>query len=533
MEYYGQCFCGTVVNSDSVSEDNCNDACTGNHDQMCGGTDYLSIYEDPDFSDASDVSIADYEPQGCYLEGVGGRALVYRQDQVPTANLTIEACLAACQSQNYPYAGVEYGEECYCGVQLTYGAAETDDSVCNKPCNGDADDTCGGPGALNVYLASSLLYPVPCQPATSTTSSTVAPTTSSVPDTTTTTSTGSTTAPSTTLTTSTPGSTTSTGTTPTSTTISTSTTPSTSAVPSTITKTSTSSTSTTCATSTTSKTSTTLKTTTTTTAKTSATPTPTPTPCGLGAPCKGSCCSACTNASSFFCPKAQNPFLLSCQSGRCVLPPPCAQRVCVSTQFNDNTVAAGATLWLSAAFTPRFALGGGPAGVSVTNAQVTIGAVTKLAPDAYVELIAGAPAAGAVSYVNNQWQATVPLGQQTSFLSAVGVTVPAGLNCRNARVTWCGDITAPGQIDASVAAAVYSSCPYASAQPQAVDAGKYKAGAPVGCATSLKPGGTGRGNGDFCGVPSWPVPVCRGGGCSKPRDNSGASGYGGNGKINY
>ena len=213
--------------------------------------------------------------------------------------------------------------------------------------------------------------------------------------------------------------------------------------------------------------------------------------------------------------------------GKCVLPPPCAKHVCFTTKLNSQPVPAGSAIWLSAAFVPRFPSSSGPTGVTFVNSQITIGSASASAPDAYVELISGAPSGGSVSYVSGQWQATVPLGQQVSFLSAASVTVPSGSKYSGAQVTWCGDLTAPGEVDVAIAAAVYSTCNHSSARPQGCDAGRYRAGAPTGCAPNLKPGGTGNGNGDCSGSFSSITPVCKTSGCSKPKDNSGTSGYAG------
>ena len=51
-----------------------------------------------------------------YTDTVGKRALVHR---FTIANLTIEACAATCAANNYGLAGLEYGQECYCGMSFT------------------------------------------------------------------------------------------------------------------------------------------------------------------------------------------------------------------------------------------------------------------------------------------------------------------------------------------------------------------------------------------------------------------------------
>ena len=215
-----------------------------------------------------------------------------------------------------------------------------------------------------------------------------------------------------------------------------------------------------------------------------------------------------------------------------MLPEPCAKRVCVSHKFNEKTVPAGSIIWLSAAFSATFSdRSESPAGVSLTNSHITIGGVTSSAPDSYVKLSSSAPAEGSVSFVEGQWQSSVPLDDQDSFLGAVAVKVPPGAKCSGASVTWCGDLTAPGEVDVAIAAAVYSSCPYGSARPQGVDSRHNNAGTPVGCAANLKPGGTGEGKSNGSGDFSEKHPACKSGGCSKPRENSGHNGYAGNGQA--
>ncbi|KAI4160730.1 MAG: hypothetical protein L6R39_000189 [Caloplaca ligustica] len=72
---------------------------------------------DPTYPPSDSSNVLDYTPEGCYTEGYNGRAVAFRQDQLSSTNLTTEACLGACKSQNFPLAATEYGGECYCGVQ--------------------------------------------------------------------------------------------------------------------------------------------------------------------------------------------------------------------------------------------------------------------------------------------------------------------------------------------------------------------------------------------------------------------------------
>ncbi|KAF1961350.1 WSC-domain-containing protein, partial [Byssothecium circinans] len=87
--------------------------------------------------------------QGCYDDSVQTRALntAYSSSQ----SMTVEACVTFCNVRGYNVAGLEYFYECYCGIS-TNALQEKDPSECNTPCNGDSDQTCGGPNHLSVYV---------------------------------------------------------------------------------------------------------------------------------------------------------------------------------------------------------------------------------------------------------------------------------------------------------------------------------------------------------------------------------------------
>jgi hypothetical protein len=113
--------------------------------------------------------------------------------------------------------------------------------------------------------------------------------------------------------------------------------------------------------------------------------------------------------------------------------------------------------------------------------------------------------------VNGEWQTVAPLpGSGNTFLSAVSIVVPSGVNYANAQVVWCGDITAPGEVDVQISAAVYTSCSEKTASPEACETHtKYHAGVPTGCLNNLVAGGTGGGGSNYSGSLSATYPVCK------------------------
>lgn len=69
-------------------------------------------------------------------------------------NNTVANCINACQKFGFPAAGVQYGEECYCGdvnEVLATGPQIRPDAECNMPCAGNASELCGTGGRLQTY----------------------------------------------------------------------------------------------------------------------------------------------------------------------------------------------------------------------------------------------------------------------------------------------------------------------------------------------------------------------------------------------
>jgi len=59
----------------------------------------------------------------------------------------------------YLLAGVEYGTQCYCGTNLSYGST-TSQRGYNMACSGNSSQICGGSSRLNVYNYTVYIRPV-------------------------------------------------------------------------------------------------------------------------------------------------------------------------------------------------------------------------------------------------------------------------------------------------------------------------------------------------------------------------------------
>jgi hypothetical protein len=95
---------------------------------------------------------------GCYSQDPAQPILEERT----TGNdifMSIGLCTSRCSLGNFPFAGLQNGNQCWCGSHLGGGLAKNQ-SDCNVPCPGFAVDTCGGVEALNVFKAEGIDWAV-------------------------------------------------------------------------------------------------------------------------------------------------------------------------------------------------------------------------------------------------------------------------------------------------------------------------------------------------------------------------------------
>ncbi|THH32546.1 hypothetical protein EUX98_g1633 [Antrodiella citrinella] len=87
---------------------------------------------------------------GCTVEGTNGRALTGASTTSPT--MTKAECANFCAADGFPYAGVEYGDECYCGQSFSNGASSNTVGwqECSTTCAGNPNEDCGGPNRLTL-----------------------------------------------------------------------------------------------------------------------------------------------------------------------------------------------------------------------------------------------------------------------------------------------------------------------------------------------------------------------------------------------
>jgi hypothetical protein len=97
----------------------------------------------------SSVKLPDgWKAAGCYVDPVNPRALdVWAYYGEP---VTSSGCAKECNKRGYKFAGTENGGQCFCGNTLQ-GATAANSADCNTPCNGDANEICGGPARLSVF----------------------------------------------------------------------------------------------------------------------------------------------------------------------------------------------------------------------------------------------------------------------------------------------------------------------------------------------------------------------------------------------
>lgn len=136
LEYSSQCYCASAMTQQLQSQLTCSTQsymiCSGNQFQFCGGQGLMQIWNDTTYSGPSlkpvpmagstamtltDGSNATY--QGCFMEGVGARALSGASYSNSTG-MSLEACAAFCQKSGSALFGTEYTQGIYVLPRYVY-----------------------------------------------------------------------------------------------------------------------------------------------------------------------------------------------------------------------------------------------------------------------------------------------------------------------------------------------------------------------------------------------------------------------------
>ncbi|CAC5414962.1 TN [Mytilus coruscus] len=176
VEYGYECFCGNVLRKDRKrKESDCKTPCSGNKQQICGGTWRISIYtgKTPKCTKKCHkkakcikgkcVCKSRYQGDGvrsCKKGKQSGYIGCYEDDRtrilskkvLKDKGMTVQKCQQFCGKKGFKFAGVEYGYECFCGNVLRKGRKRKE-SDCKTPCSGNKQQTCGGTWRISVYTA--------------------------------------------------------------------------------------------------------------------------------------------------------------------------------------------------------------------------------------------------------------------------------------------------------------------------------------------------------------------------------------------
>ncbi|KAK0111496.1 hypothetical protein ONS95_001851 [Cadophora gregata] len=154
-----ECYCASTIQSDGSTygvggQAGCTFTCSGNSTQLCGGNNVLNLYSKN--SGAPTVAAAaapvpatanGYTYVNCYADQTSaGRTLTVNKSTITS----VEACVTACNTAGFKYAGVENRNECWCD-NVIHTSTTLAPKNCLLPCTGTPSESCGGINAIGIY----------------------------------------------------------------------------------------------------------------------------------------------------------------------------------------------------------------------------------------------------------------------------------------------------------------------------------------------------------------------------------------------
>ncbi|KAG7087310.1 hypothetical protein E1B28_013287 [Marasmius oreades] len=155
VEYSAECYCDNNIHFGvKVAATDCNMACSGNANEVCGAGNRLNVFwsgKTPPAPPTTVPKVGNWSSLGCYGDNVNGQGRTLTHGMAMTTPTTIEECSSSCFKAGYRFAGTEFGGECYCDTSISNGGVQTPLTDCNMPCAGNTSQFCGGPNRLNLY----------------------------------------------------------------------------------------------------------------------------------------------------------------------------------------------------------------------------------------------------------------------------------------------------------------------------------------------------------------------------------------------
>ncbi|PVH81976.1 WSC-domain-containing protein [Cadophora sp. DSE1049] len=154
-----ECYCASTVQSDGstygvAGQSGCTFTCSGNSAQACGGNNVLNLWSKnsgaPSVAAAAapvPASANGYTYVACYSDQTSaGRTLAVNKSTIAS----VEACITACSTASFKFAGVENRNECWCDNVLR-SSTTLPAKNCLLPCTGTPSESCGGINAIGIY----------------------------------------------------------------------------------------------------------------------------------------------------------------------------------------------------------------------------------------------------------------------------------------------------------------------------------------------------------------------------------------------
>lgn len=85
--------------------------------------------------DYTDETAKGWSYVGCVLDSLSSRVLPTRYAK---DNMTVDYCMDYCTQKGATYAGVEWGQECYCGTTVADSVLANVHNKCEQPCAGNS-----------------------------------------------------------------------------------------------------------------------------------------------------------------------------------------------------------------------------------------------------------------------------------------------------------------------------------------------------------------------------------------------------------
>ncbi|KAJ3498862.1 hypothetical protein NLJ89_g10166 [Agrocybe chaxingu] len=151
VEFSSECYCDFNIQGTATQVDGseCAFPCAGDPTLTCGGAGRVGIFTNGGPVPTNKDQVGAWSFEGCHTDAIDGNGRTLTGPFEVVGGVTVEGCIAQCETGGFTITGLEFGQECWCGTSFLVANTSAPVRECSMACKADPTELCGAPSRLS------------------------------------------------------------------------------------------------------------------------------------------------------------------------------------------------------------------------------------------------------------------------------------------------------------------------------------------------------------------------------------------------